>query len=88
MLSDLRLADGLDSALDLRLSVEAFTYLAERAFTKGAPDLIPVMNIFCCLEALKEAELEYFLAFGRRLFTNMVITDISAARRLSLRSLL
>lgn len=65
MLSDLRLTDGLDSALDLRLSVEAFTYLAERAFTKGAPDLIPVMNIFCCLEALKEAELEDFLAFGR-----------------------
>ena len=65
MLSNLRLTNRLDGALDLCLGVEAFAYLAERAFTKGAPDLISIMNIFCCLKALKETELEDFLGFGR-----------------------
>ena len=89
MLSNLGLADRLDCALDLCLGVEAFTYLAKRAFTKGAPDLIPVMNIFCCLETLKEAELEDFLGFGRRLLlTRLIIDDIFATRRKSLGLLL
>ena len=65
MLSNLRLTNRLNGALDLCLSVEAFAYLAERAFTKGAPNLISIMNIFRCLETLKETELEDFLGFCR-----------------------